>query len=74
MAGGLNGRIRRLETFSSGQRCPECGLRPGEPITDYEVIWETDGEKVPEDPQDCSGCRRGLVIVVTWEDLDLEDQ
>ncbi len=54
----MSGRLRRLEkTAGNGKRCPECGLRPGEPITDYEVVCETAGEMKPEEPPNCPGCR-----------------
>ena len=65
--GGLRGRLRRLEMAAGGERCPECGLRPGEPITAYELVWETAGEEAPEEPPECPGCGRGLRITVAWE-------
>ena len=43
-------------------------LQAGEPITAYELVWETEGEEAPEEPPDCPGCGRSLRIIVAWED------
>ena len=71
----LRRRLSRLESahiFREG--CPECGLRPSEIVTDYEVIWHDSEEDEPAEEEFCGTCGRQTTWVVGWEDLDLEDR
>lgn len=68
---------RRLSCLESGHilgaGCPECGLRPSEVFTGYEVIWddhEDDDSLGYAEPKFCGTCGRQTTFIVGWADLE----
>jgi hypothetical protein len=73
---GLERRLKNLEAALVSDECPVCGLKPGDPVGDYEVVWEDIYTENPTDetekePECCHGCGRQLEYVVVWDDVDL---
>jgi hypothetical protein len=65
----LQSRLRKLER-GGGKPCPECGFDGT--WTDYEVVWQYDGEGEDEGPKEtayCEVCRRPVHIVLTGADI-----
>jgi hypothetical protein len=73
--GSLKRRLKNLEAALVSDECPVCGLKPGEPIVDYEVVWEDIyTEALPDEsekePERCDGWDRQLEYIVVWDDVD----
>jgi hypothetical protein len=75
MAGGLDGRVRRLENDRVGP-CEECGFDGDWSNVDIMVEWY-DGEEEypgPEETVFCGHCGEPTITVVAWLDLPKEGE
>lgn len=74
-------RLRKLEATSGLGECPECGWSPPSPGDEIVVEWadlddpdlDEDVARTVKEPTICPTCGQPDFIVVTWQDLDLED-
>ena len=61
----LSRRLGRLEALrSEAGECTECGLSPGAPLVDYEVLWDDARDAEPVEPEFCGTCGRQTSFVV----------